>query len=589
MKRRYCLALVLCVLALDVPAASAAKPAPKDKPLAELSGHTQRVMTVAFSPNGRLTLSGSQDHSIRLWSVATGQELLRLQGHTSLVRCVVFSADGSQVLSASYDRTVRLWDVMRGLQLQRFEGHTGDVNTVALSRDGRHIVTGGDDRTMCLWDVRSGREMRRFEGHADRVYGVAFCPAGGHAVSASADGTARLWDLRTGRQVRTFSGHQQGIVSVAVSPDGRYVLTGSWDQTLRLWDIETGQQIRKFVGHSNSVWSVAFSSDGRRALSAGFDKTMRLWDVHTGREIHCFKGFRQPLWTATFFARRHQGRLRRRRSDAAPMAFAEMNPLGGKLSEALDCANSHRYNNLVQIICTAEYLMCDLGTDVSDCPARPIHRCLMLVEFRVANFRSFHDEQTLSLEASKDETHRDNCIPINDHRLLKAAAIYGPNASGKSNLIKAIDRMAWFVKNSATSLNQGDAIPVAVPFRLTGESATKPSTFAATIILTGSIYEYGFSVVRERVCEEWLTVRSPEGRKQALAGASVESRHNGNELGIPRPPTTPSAIITRQDSREWTRSLARIGNEYQATDRPLFVVPKTLGRRPFGSPRGSGD
>jgi predicted ATPase len=138
----------------------------------------------------------------------------------------------------------------------------------------------------------------------------------------------------------------------------------------------------------------------------------------------------------------------------------------------------------------------------------------MLIEFRVSNFRSFHQEQVFSLEASKDDTHPENLFPCRAFRLLKAAAIYGPNASGKSNLIKAIAFASSFVRDSATRLNQGDEIPGVVPFRLAADAAAKPSSFGITIALGETIYEYGFSVTRERVHDEWLFARPPGGRRQ---------------------------------------------------------------------------
>jgi len=127
----------------------------------------------------------------------------------------------------------------------------------------------------------------------------------------------------------------------------------------------------------------------------------------------------------------------------------------------------------------------------------------MLVEFRVANFRSFHEEQVLSLAASRDEEHPGNVIPGPKLNLLKAAAIYGANASGKSNLVKAIGFMKSFVRTSATKMNVGDRIAV-VPFRLRRDARQRPSRFEVTLILDQVPYQYGFSATRERVHDEWL-------------------------------------------------------------------------------------
>ncbi len=84
----------------------------------------------------------------------------------------------------------------------------------------------------------------------------------------------------------------------------------------------------------------------------------------------------------------------------------------------------------------------------------------MLIEFKVGNFRSFHEPQTLSLVAGTDAKHPDNLISCGKSNLLKSAAVYGANASGKSNLIKALDLMRAFVRYSATRMNLGDVIPV---------------------------------------------------------------------------------------------------------------------------------
>lgn len=138
----------------------------------------------------------------------------------------------------------------------------------------------------------------------------------------------------------------------------------------------------------------------------------------------------------------------------------------------------------------------------------------MLIEFRVSNFRSFREEQTLSLVASRDKGHEDNLIPAGKFSLLKSAAIFGLNASGKSNLIKALKAVESFVEASATKMNQGDKIPGIVPFRLDPETRDKPSVFEVTAIVEGTGFNYGFSATQERVHDEWLTVWPNGGKAQ---------------------------------------------------------------------------
>ena len=130
----------------------------------------------------------------------------------------------------------------------------------------------------------------------------------------------------------------------------------------------------------------------------------------------------------------------------------------------------------------------------------------MLISFTVENYRSFADEQTLSLEAAKDDTHPDHVVNRGKFSLLKSIAIYGSNASGKSNLLKAFDFMADFVKNSATEMNLGDPIRGANHFRLDKARAGMPCSFDIRVLLNETEYQYGFSASEERVHDEWLYV-----------------------------------------------------------------------------------
>lgn len=133
----------------------------------------------------------------------------------------------------------------------------------------------------------------------------------------------------------------------------------------------------------------------------------------------------------------------------------------------------------------------------------------MLVEFRVENFRSLREEQVLSLVASKDKTLQDTHTVSTGlkaaPRLLRSAVIYGANASGKSNLIKALQYMRGVVAESATIIQPGLTFAVQ-PFRLDAQSAKEPTTFEVTFIVDGVRYQYGFSMTPQRIVSEHLLV-----------------------------------------------------------------------------------
>src|SRR5271166_4554377 len=223
-------------------------------------------------------------------TVAGGPMIRTLEGHTGPVRAVAVTPDGCRAVSASDDQTLRLWDLSTGQTIRTLEGHTNGVEAVAVTSDGRCAVSASTDQTLRLWDLSTGQTIRTLEGHTKSVYAVAVTPDGRCAVSASLDQTLRLWDLSTGQTIRTLEGHTRPVTAVAVTPDGRRAASASWDQTLRLWDLSTGQTIRTLEGHTGAVRAVAVTPDGRCAVSASADQTLRLWDLESGEEIAAFTG-----------------------------------------------------------------------------------------------------------------------------------------------------------------------------------------------------------------------------------------------------------------------------------------------------------
>ena len=265
-------------------------------------GHSKAVFSVAFSPDGRLALSGSSDNTLKLWETASGRLVRTFRGHSKAVFSVAFSPDGRQALSGSYDNTLKLWETTSGRLVRTFEGHTNWVWSVAFSPDGRYALSGSEDKTIKLWEISSGREIRTFKGHAAAIIAVAFSPDGRYALSGSGhpENALKLWEISNGRELRTFKGHSSWVYSVAFSPDGRYALSGSQDNTLKLWEISSGREIRTFKGHAAAIISVAFSPDGQYALSGSGDETLKLWDTASGRLVRTFKGHTNTVRSVAF-------------------------------------------------------------------------------------------------------------------------------------------------------------------------------------------------------------------------------------------------------------------------------------------------
>lgn len=133
----------------------------------------------------------------------------------------------------------------------------------------------------------------------------------------------------------------------------------------------------------------------------------------------------------------------------------------------------------------------------------------MLIEFKVSNFMSIKEKQTFSLMASKNKELMDShtfdarLTEQSSIKLLRSAAIYGPNAAGKTNLLEALRVMRRIVLKSASDKSRGDTLPV-VPFKLHSESRHAPTKFQVTFFVGDIRHQYGFSATKERIVEEWL-------------------------------------------------------------------------------------
>ena len=264
-----------------------------------LSGHTNIVTSVAFSPDGTRIVTGSVDMTAKVWDARTGAALVELKGHMGRVNSVAFSPDGTWIVTGSVDRTAKVWDARSGTIVLQLKEHTGAVNSVAFSPDGTSIVTGSEDQTAKMWDARSGAVLVELIGHRAVVETVAFSPDGGRIVTGSSDSTAKVWDARTGSLLLDLKGRGGWVHSVAFSPNGMQIVTGNLDRTAKVWDAHSGASLVELKGHSEAVNSVSFSPDGTRIITGG-DSTAKVWDARRGAALVELKGHSEAVNSVSF-------------------------------------------------------------------------------------------------------------------------------------------------------------------------------------------------------------------------------------------------------------------------------------------------
>ncbi|MGG6270276.1 NB-ARC domain-containing protein [Leptolyngbya sp. AN03gr2] len=250
-----------------------------------LQGHTAPIRSIAVCANGDYFASGSNDHTIRIWSLKTGECLRTLYGHTSWISALCFATSGEEYLlaSGSEDQSIRLWDSRTAACLQSLQGYSNGIWSIACNPHRSQFVSGGQDRLVRLWDSVTGECLRVMRGHQSWVWSVGFSSDGSVLASSSDDRTIRIWNTN-GNCLTVLQGHTDQVYSIAFSPDSLWktqslLASGSLDSTVRLWNVHTGNCLYTLQGHSGGVWSVAFNSQGTLLASGSLDQTIRLWDV----------------------------------------------------------------------------------------------------------------------------------------------------------------------------------------------------------------------------------------------------------------------------------------------------------------------
>jgi WD40 repeat protein len=256
------------------------------RPIGKSIADHQTILSIAFSPTGKLVATGScayqESHlcrrgEIMFWEVPSAKPLGEpLLYHNNWVTTVAFSPDGNILASGSNDRTITLWDVSTHESIGKpLLGHNDGVSNVAFSPDGKTLASGSHDKTVILWDVETQQIIAHYMGHSTFVESVSFSPDGKMLASSDGSGLIILWDIATGLRVGEPLGLERpgAKVAIAFSPDSKIIATSMgvlWDVNPDFWVQITCQRLGR--NFTRAEWTQYFPNEQYR-------KTCERWPL----------------------------------------------------------------------------------------------------------------------------------------------------------------------------------------------------------------------------------------------------------------------------------------------------------------------
>ena len=259
------------------------------KKFKQFLGHDGAVHSAEFSPDGHyLVTADTGDGTARLWDItlAGRSEVNAIASHTAVNADLRLIADGSQLVTVGYDGVLKVWDMASGDDVIMLQAHEKRIIRMDASPDGKIIATASDDGTIKLWDTDTWELLATLDDHGTTesnfftgVVDVVFSSDGSRLASGGANGDIIVWEVSTGELLSTITGHTNAAWDLVFSPNGKLLASASQDQTVKLWDAITGQHLFNINEAFGAEFDLDFSPDGMHLVVGRRDQGLEMWKL----------------------------------------------------------------------------------------------------------------------------------------------------------------------------------------------------------------------------------------------------------------------------------------------------------------------
>lgn len=250
-----------------------------------LNGHSDRVFSARYSPNGEIIATASYDGNICLWDSSSGEcikilDVKDIISEETAFTTVSFNRLGTLIAAATYKGDIIVWDYRNSHILNKFSHTSNPVYSVQFSPDGTYLASAGIDNNIKIWCLSSGKLHKTLRGHDYFVKSVNYSPNGECLFSASDDNTLICWNPRNGEIIWRNANWYGQLTALALSNDGKYLAVSSCDSNkpICICDTGSGKIIVSYSGIIEPLNSLAFNPDGKRLVCVDNEGRIYIWE-----------------------------------------------------------------------------------------------------------------------------------------------------------------------------------------------------------------------------------------------------------------------------------------------------------------------